>query len=400
MKELIGFRTITRGDETVRIPIYKKTGSKDYIQKSIKHPGRVREIIQRWYGKDGFDDKGRIKPEYLIKAKQKAKEEHNRSLEDAIDLAIRLKKMDKTKPYGVSRELAAEEVQALRDKGQKARLIETNRKKDLYAPYEGVLPVDQVNGVKPEEEPDKEISEPQAIDKAQEATITPIDVRTTFQISAYADRITEDKYESKPLIDKYDFGPVFVKEDHVEIANARTEKQKEMAQKIIDDINNKYGTNYSLELGQRYGDMMNKYGRMYYALKPPREKAIHYGQSHPIKPKEKKLGKTKIELQEEGRGAYIAKITGPSKTYKYERVFLPVISGVRDNGTKSIYYEGELPYGTIVDTSSATYMVVPKTKQYPKGLKKMGGINNIENLKKNYKLLEARKKAGYDNYIA
>ena len=36
------------------------------------------------------------------------------------------------KPYGVSRELAAEEVQALRDKGQKARLIKTNRKKELY----------------------------------------------------------------------------------------------------------------------------------------------------------------------------------------------------------------------------------------------------------------------------
>ena len=143
MKELIGFRTITRGDETVRIPIYKKTGSKDYIQKSIKHPGRVREIIQRWYGKDGFDDKGRIKPEYLIKAKQKAKEEHNRSLEDAIDLAIRLKKMDKTKPYGETRSEAEEQVDKLRDEGMHARLEETNRNKGLYAPYEGVLPVDK-----------------------------------------------------------------------------------------------------------------------------------------------------------------------------------------------------------------------------------------------------------------
>ena len=141
MKELIGFRTIKRGDETVRIPVYKKTGSKDYIQKAVKHPGRVREIIQKWYGSDGFDSKGRIKPEYLIKAKQKAKEEHNRSLEDAIDLAIRLKKMDKTKPYGVSRELAEEEVQELRKKGDRARLIETNRNKKLYAAYEGVTPV-------------------------------------------------------------------------------------------------------------------------------------------------------------------------------------------------------------------------------------------------------------------
>lgn len=108
-KELIGFRTIKRGDETVRIPVYKKKGTKDFIQKSIKKPGRVREIIQKWYGSDGFDSKGRIKPEYLIKAKQKAKEEHNRSLEDAIDLAIRLKKMDKTKPYGETRSEAEEQ---------------------------------------------------------------------------------------------------------------------------------------------------------------------------------------------------------------------------------------------------------------------------------------------------
>ena len=142
-KELIGFRTIKRGDETVRIPVYKKKGTKDFIQKSIKKPGRVREIIQKWYGSDGFDSKGRIKPEYLIKAKQKAKEEHNRSLEDAIDLAMRLKKMDESHPYGESRAEAEAEVQKLREEGDKARLIKTNEKNDLYAPYEGTLPVDK-----------------------------------------------------------------------------------------------------------------------------------------------------------------------------------------------------------------------------------------------------------------
>ena len=126
-----------KNGRTYRYPI-KNGGSSDYIQKAVKHPGRVREIIQRWYGKDGFDSKGRIKPEYLIKAKQKAKEEHNRSLEDAIDLAIRLKKIDK--PFGVPRQLAYEDVVALRNKGERARLIETNRRLDLYAPYESVLP--------------------------------------------------------------------------------------------------------------------------------------------------------------------------------------------------------------------------------------------------------------------
>ena len=85
-----------RNGRTYRYPI-KNSGSSGFIQKSIKHPGRVKETIKKWYGSDGFDSKGRIKPEYLIKAKQKAKEEHNRSLEDAIDLSIRLKKIDKAK---------------------------------------------------------------------------------------------------------------------------------------------------------------------------------------------------------------------------------------------------------------------------------------------------------------
>ena len=131
-----------KNGRTYRYPI-KNGGSSDYIQKAVKHPGRVREIIQRWYGKDGFDSKGRIKPEYLIKAKQKAKEEHNRSLEDAIDLAMRLKKMDESHPYGESRAEAEAEVQKLREEGDKARLIKTNEKNDLYAPYEGTLPVDK-----------------------------------------------------------------------------------------------------------------------------------------------------------------------------------------------------------------------------------------------------------------
>ena len=82
-----------------RYPVKQSSGSSKWIQRSIKHPGRVRETMDRWYGKEAFDERGRIKPEYLIKAKQKAKEEHNRSLEDAIDLTMRLKKMDEKHPY-------------------------------------------------------------------------------------------------------------------------------------------------------------------------------------------------------------------------------------------------------------------------------------------------------------
>jgi len=42
-------------------------------------------------------------------------------------------------PYGVSRSLALEEVERLRKEGERARLIETNRKRKLYAPYESKL---------------------------------------------------------------------------------------------------------------------------------------------------------------------------------------------------------------------------------------------------------------------
>jgi hypothetical protein len=46
----------------------------------------------------------------------------------------------KKQPFGVARQLAYGEVMALRSEGQKARLIETNRRLDLYAPYKSVLP--------------------------------------------------------------------------------------------------------------------------------------------------------------------------------------------------------------------------------------------------------------------
>ena len=64
------------------------------------------------------------------------------------------------KPYGVSRELAAEEVQAMRKNGYMARLIKTNRRLDLYAPYESVLPSNQVETL-----PNKKFSSYEEIEK-------------------------------------------------------------------------------------------------------------------------------------------------------------------------------------------------------------------------------------------
>jgi hypothetical protein len=46
----------------------------------------------------------------------------------------------KRQPFGVTRKLAYEDVLALRKEGKRARLIKTNKKLDLYAPYEAVGP--------------------------------------------------------------------------------------------------------------------------------------------------------------------------------------------------------------------------------------------------------------------
>jgi len=48
------------------------------------------------------------------------------------------------KAYGISRQLAYADVQALRKDGKRARLIKTNQRLDLFAPYESVLPPGEV----------------------------------------------------------------------------------------------------------------------------------------------------------------------------------------------------------------------------------------------------------------
>jgi hypothetical protein len=88
------FRTVRKNGRLYRIPIRKSSGSDRFIQGAVKHPGRVREYIERTYGSEGFNENGTIKMEYLEMAKGKAEESHNTSLVDAIDLAIRLKRID------------------------------------------------------------------------------------------------------------------------------------------------------------------------------------------------------------------------------------------------------------------------------------------------------------------
>ena len=206
-----------RNGRTYRYPINNR-GSSGFIQKSIKHPGRVRETIQRWYGKDGFDSKGRIKPEYLIKAKQKAKEEHNRSLEDAIDLAMRLKKMDESHPYGESRAEAEAEVQKLREEGDKARLIKTNEKNDLYAPYEGTLPADKGDDEKKQEPEVTQASPDNTPRKIEEQIARPENDYATLSVNrskGYTGKTRFQGWVSEPLMPG-EHSREFIHPDHMD----------------------------------------------------------------------------------------------------------------------------------------------------------------------------------------
>lgn len=279
------------------------------------------------------------------------------------------------KPYGVSRELAAEEVQALRDKGQKARLIKTNRKKELYAPYEGVLPVDQWEGPKLES---TDIP-------SKSRGIRSIDVTQKFEIMKYADSLSDEpEWKHKPLIEKYDFGPVAFGTDSgttATVLNARSEEQKEMAQKIIDAVNKKYGVEYSL--------WKDKSGLMVYKLEPSEGKPVRY-ESPKSTNKPKALAtsnnvKVKFDMEGDRKrgGVYAAVITGTDPRYGLKREFLNGDKTTVNNHYVNKHFNTELPKGTIVELSNEQnagfYIVDPKE---PDGLRDLHLTNKGQDLLK------------------
>jgi len=67
--------------------------NKKWIQKSIKRKGRVRNYVLKKIGPEGFTSSGTIKISALQEAKRLAKKSHDVGMEDAINLALRLKKM-------------------------------------------------------------------------------------------------------------------------------------------------------------------------------------------------------------------------------------------------------------------------------------------------------------------
>ncbi|WP_456477918.1 capsid protein VP2 [Geoglobus ahangari] len=68
-----------------------------WIQEAIERPGRVRRYLKRVYGNKAFTKDGKIKTEYLRRAKRRAEKAGNTSLVQAINLAMRLKRMGRKK---------------------------------------------------------------------------------------------------------------------------------------------------------------------------------------------------------------------------------------------------------------------------------------------------------------
>ena len=128
------------------------------------------------------------------------------------------------KAYGESRAPAEEVVQELRKKGMRARLIKTNRKKDLYAPYKGVLPVEEKDMPR-----DKDYTPVQGNTEMKELSSTKLN-----EMDDYAETI-----RSKHGISGGVFDPKKV------MFVVKTPEQEEIVQSIIDEINKKYGVNYS-----------------------------------------------------------------------------------------------------------------------------------------------------------
>jgi hypothetical protein len=116
----------------------------------------------------------------------------------------------------------------------------------------------------------------------------------------------------------------------------------------------------------------------------------------------KRIPKETIEIREKGEKPFIAKITGPDKTYHYKREFIEQLrtsaGGSRKHPIKEVYFKGDLPYGTIVDTEDWSAIVVPRSERYPNGLRKFG-IEGMTNRLKTNKLFEAREKSGYAEKI-
>ena len=98
----------------------------------------------------------------------------------------------KRQPFGVTRKLAYEDVLALRKEGKRARLIKTNKKLDLYAPYEAVgtdfTQENTENNPEPVNSPKDASSDPLTINEVEKvkSTMAPLITRHFSPLSIYS----------------------------------------------------------------------------------------------------------------------------------------------------------------------------------------------------------------------
>jgi hypothetical protein len=84
----------------------------------------------------------------LDKAITHARENHEITWEKRLVRARTLKEMSRKKdPYGESKTEAVKQAKELREKGEKARVIETSKSKDLYAPFVGTFKMDKEGNI-------------------------------------------------------------------------------------------------------------------------------------------------------------------------------------------------------------------------------------------------------------
>lgn len=138
-----GRKQVIRMDDSAPKPNLARSAPQEkWIQASDnpKHHGYVKEYIYQMYGEDAFTERGTIREEYLDRAIEHAKANHQITWEKRLVRARTLKNLHKGKgadPYGEPKAEAQAQAKELRAKGEKVRVEETSRKNDLYAPFVG-----------------------------------------------------------------------------------------------------------------------------------------------------------------------------------------------------------------------------------------------------------------------
>ncbi|MHB1439998.1 MAG: hypothetical protein ACYCSO_05150 [Cuniculiplasma sp.] len=108
--------------------------------------------------------------------------------------------IQKRKPYGIPRQLAYKDVQAFRQEGKRARLIKTNKKIDLYAPYVSDIPdapgTNTTHSVGPENEKkisvSREASEGQKIDLREQFALVNKNSKPNMNLAELKEYFSKD----------------------------------------------------------------------------------------------------------------------------------------------------------------------------------------------------------------